>query len=63
MKRCADCLSDLDSPVFWVIKTDVTRVYDDEEKKLSAHLYEAFVCEDCAGWYGDEAMYLEEAPA
>lgn len=50
--RCSDCLREfVNAERFAVLKEDTTRAYSDEERSFCAHLYEAFVCADCAGWY------------
>jgi hypothetical protein len=54
--RCSDCLTDFGAgPKFAVIKEDKSQHYTDEERQLSGHLYEVFVCSDCVGWYSDFA--------
>ncbi len=51
---CSDCLNEFqDGPRFAVIKTDTSQSYNDEERKLGAHLYQVLVCDDCAQWYDD----------
>jgi hypothetical protein len=57
--RCSDCLQEFeDGPRFAVIKADKSQSYNDEERLLGGHLYPVFVCEACANWYGDEAVYV-----
>ena len=50
--RCSDCLNEFGTgPKFAVIKEDTSQSYTDEERQLSAHLYQVLVCADCVGWY------------
>lgn len=56
MIHCADCLDEFhDGPRFAVIKEDTTRDYTIEERLMGGGLYQAIVCENCAGWYDDSA--------
>lgn len=52
--RCSDCLNEFaDGPRFAVIKEDKSQAYSEEERLLSAHLYQVLVCGECVGWYDD----------
>ncbi len=58
--RCSDCLQEFDGgPRFAVIKEDKSQSYSEQERFWGGHLYEVFVCKDCAQWYGD-AVAREE---
>jgi len=59
--RCADCLHDFhDGPRFAVIKEDTSRDYTIEERLVGGGLYQAIVCENCAGWYDHSAEVSPE---
>ena len=52
--RCSDCLSEFHGGArFAVIKEDKGQSYNDEERRLGAHLYQVLVCSDCKDWYDD----------
>ena len=60
--RCSDCLTEVgDGSRFAVVKEDKSQSYTDEERLLGGHLYQVLVCEDCAGWYGDDAISVTAA--
>lgn len=60
--RCSDCLAEFKTgPRFAVIKEDKSQPYTDEERQLGGHLYQVFVCGDCAAWYGDDVMEVPSA--
>lgn len=59
MERCADCLADIpeDGPEYRVLKRVRDSGHESGDPVLACLDYEPMrVCEDCAGWYGDEAM-------
>lgn len=59
--RCSDCLNEFgNGPKYAVIKTDKSQTYNEEEMLLGAHLFEVFVCRECVGWYGDDALVASE---
>jgi len=62
--RCSDCFQEFDAshPKFAVIKEDKSQSYNEEERLLGAHLYQVFVCGDCAQWYGDAVLEVGERP-
>lgn len=52
--RCSDCLDEFKGrPHYAVIKEDKSQTYTEEERRLGGHLYQVFVCGDCAAWYED----------
>ncbi len=59
--RCSDCFEEFgDRDRYTVIKTDTSQSYTDEERQLSAHLFQVLVCANCAGWYRDVAEVKHE---
>jgi hypothetical protein len=55
--RCSDCLAEFrDGPRYAVVKEDKSQSYNEEERLLGGHLYEVFVCADCANWYDDSVQ-------
>lgn len=67
--RCFDCLTDFtdDAPRYAVLKQmrDFGPDVDPSEARaLNSLLFDpVFVCGDCAGWYGDDAIPLTAAEA
>jgi hypothetical protein len=58
--RCQDCLKEFnDGPQFAVIKEDTSREFTLKERLAGGGLYQAIVCEACAGWY-DHSFAVKE---
>jgi hypothetical protein len=73
MARCFDCLRDFaaDEDRFAVLKQmrdippEVEPFLDAQERRWYRSMNQdpVFVCEDCAGWYGDHPIRLTAAEA
>lgn len=69
MGRCFDCLDEFtaDAPQFAVLKKmrdvpDDWRGDDYARRYVESMSYDpVIICEDCASWYGDHAMEIENA--
>ncbi len=72
MTRCDDCLDDLGPVRFVVLKRrrewrnglDAEQLSAPEAAMCEALCWdEADICHDCAGWYGDDALAVEDDDA